>query len=268
PPPTGATPGRTRPDADAALVAESVTAGRPGLPAAVGGVDLRLDGTVRTVAVVGPSGSGKSTLLATLAGLLPPLAGTVRVGPPGAAADPAEVPDAARRRLAHLVSESDHVFATSVRENLRLADPGAGDGRLARALVDAGLGAWLATLPQGLDTVLAPGGSDLSGGERRRLLLARARLSPAAVLLVDEPAEHLDPATADAVVGELLTGDRPVVVAGHRLTPLALADEVVVLRDGAVADRGRLPALLARDDELRRALAAESRRAPPEGVPA
>jgi ATP-binding cassette subfamily C protein CydC len=207
-------------------------------------------------------------LLATLAGLLPPRAGTVRVGPPGATADPAQVPDADRRHLAHLVSESDHVFATSVRENLRLADPGAGDDRLARALVDAGLGAWLASLPLGLDTVLASGGTDLSGGERRRLLLARAHLSPAAVLLIDEPAEHLDPATADAVVGELLTGDRPVVLAGHRLTPLVPADEVVVLRDGAVADRGPLPALLARDDELRRALAAESRRAAPEGVPA
>jgi ATP-binding cassette subfamily C protein CydC len=228
----------------------------------VTGVDLVLDAGVRTVAVIGPSGAGKSTLLATLAGLLPPSGGSVRVGPRGAAADPARVPDAERRRLVYLAGESDHVFATSVRENLRLADPDAGDDRLARALVDAGLGAWLASLPRGLDTVLAPGGTDLSGGERRRLLLARAHLSPAAVLLVDEPAEHLDPDTADAVVGELLTGDRPVVVAGHRLTPLVLADEVVVLRDGAVADRGPLPALLARDDELRRALAAEGRRAP------
>ncbi len=281
--PTAAPAGGGRPATDTVLLAAGVAAGRPGRPPAVRGVDLTLDGTVRTVAVIGPSGSGKSTLLATLAGLLPPQAGDVRIRPAGVVTthpshadstdlayptDPSRAPDAERRHLAHLVSESDHVFATSVRENLRLADPGADDGRLARALVDAGLGTWLASLPHGLDTVLASGGADLSGGERRRLLLARAHLSPAAVLLVDEPAEHLDPATADAVVGELLTGRRPVVVAGHRLTPLALADEIVVLRDGAVADRGPLAALLARDEELRRALSSESRAAPPTQVQA
>jgi ATP-binding cassette subfamily C protein CydC len=138
------------------------------------------------------------------------------------------------------------VFATTVRENLKVADPGADDTDLAWALERAGLSGWLGDLPAGLDTMIgdpsSPGavlGSwPLSGGERRRLLVARALLSGADLLLVDEPAEHLDPATADALLGQLLAGAGTVVVVTHRLSPLAAVDEVLVVADGRITARG------------------------------
>jgi len=188
----------------------------------VAGVDLALrPGAV--VALAGPSGVGKTTLLLTAAGLLPPRAGEVRTDDGGAL----------------FVAEDGHLFGTTVLENLRVARPDVSEDDARGALAAVGLDGWLDGLPDGLDAMLGPDGADVSGGERRRLLVARALLSPARVLLVDEPAEHLDAATADALVGTLAdharrTG-RAVVVASHRLTPLAVADEVVLL---GTADRG------------------------------
>ncbi|MCK9793058.1 thiol reductant ABC exporter subunit CydC [Isoptericola sp. 4D.3] len=182
----------------------------------VAGVDLTLRaGSV--VALAGPSGVGKTTLLLTTAGLVPPRAGSVRVGEGGAL----------------FVAEDGHVFGTTVLENLRVARPDVTEDDARGALAAVGLDDWLGALPGGLDAMLGPDGADVSGGERRRLLVARALLSPARVLLVDEPAEHLDAATADALVATLAghaqaTG-RAVVVASHRLTPLAVADEVLLL---------------------------------------
>ncbi|GAB3086244.1 thiol reductant ABC exporter subunit CydC [Isoptericola nanjingensis] len=182
----------------------------------VAGVDLALrPGGV--VALAGPSGVGKTTLLLTAAGLLPSRCGAVRAGDGGAL----------------FVAEDGHLFGTTVLENLRVARPDVTADDARDALAAVGLDAWLAGLPDGLDAMLGPDGADVSGGERRRLLIARALLAPARVLLVDEPAEHLDDATADALVATLAarardTG-RAVVVASHRLTPLAVADEVLLL---------------------------------------
>ncbi|MFE5335993.1 thiol reductant ABC exporter subunit CydC [Isoptericola sp. NPDC056573] len=190
--------------------------------AVVEGVDLALrPGAV--VALAGPSGVGKTTVLLTAAGLLPPRAGAVRTGDGGAL----------------FVAEDGHVFGTTVLENLRVARPDVTADEAGGALAAVGLDAWLAGLPDGLDAMLGPDGADVSGGERRRLLVARALLAPARVLLVDEPAEHLDAATADALVATLAahargTG-RAVVVASHRLTPLAVADEVLLLGAGPEA---------------------------------
>ncbi|MFE7407357.1 thiol reductant ABC exporter subunit CydC [Isoptericola sp. NPDC057559] len=182
----------------------------------VAGVDLALrPGAV--VALAGPSGVGKTTLLLTAAGLLPVRAGQVRAASGGTL----------------FVAEDGHLFGTTVLENLRVARPDVTEDDARDALAAVGLDTWLAALPDGLDAMLGPDGADVSGGERRRLLVARALLAPAGVLLVDEPAEHLDAATADALVGTLAaharaTG-RAVVVASHRLTPLASADEVLLL---------------------------------------
>jgi ATP-binding cassette, subfamily C, bacterial CydC len=231
----------------ARLQARGLRCGYPGR-ASVREVELDLPAGHR-LAVVGPSGAGKTTLLTTLAGLLPPLDGRVLLdGVDLSGLDPARV-----RSTIHLGAEGAHVFATTVRENLRVARPGAEDADLVRALEAARLGGWLRGLPAGLDTMIAdpggpgagPGARLLSGGERRRLLVARALLSEADIVLIDEPAEHLDPLTADALLGELFASGRSVVAVTHRLTPLHAADEVVVVEGGRIAARGSHDHLIA-----------------------
>ncbi|WP_402469091.1 thiol reductant ABC exporter subunit CydC [Isoptericola aurantiacus] len=235
--------------ADAALLElDDVAAGWSGTPV-VSDVGLSLrPGSV--VALAGPSGVGKTTLLLTAAGLLAPVSGCVR----GAGL---------------FVAEDGHVFGTTVLENLRVARADLTEAEAREALDAVGLTAWLAALPEGLGTTLGTGGTDVSGGERRRLLIARALLAPHRVLLVDEPAEHLDAATADALVGTLAaiaraTG-RAVVVASHRLSPLAAADEVLLLgrpdadgQEARVVARGRHDDLLAGVPDYRWATAQES----------
>ncbi|OJV74993.1 MAG: thiol reductant ABC exporter subunit CydC [Cellulomonas sp. 73-92] len=224
----------------AGIVARGLDCGWPGLPPVLRGVDLDV-APGRSVAIVGPSGAGKTTLLLTLAGLLPRAGGTLLVdGDEPTVLDPAE-----RAARVVVTAEDAHVFGTTVLENLRVARGDVTPDEATAALTAAGLQDWLAALPDGLDTMLGPDARTVSGGERRRLLLARALLAPAPLLLVDEPAEHLDPATADALVTSLLAGPRTpaggprgVVVVTHRLTPLAAADEVLWVESGRIAARG------------------------------
>ncbi|WP_199255860.1 thiol reductant ABC exporter subunit CydC [Mycolicibacterium mengxianglii] len=176
--------------------------------------------------VQGPSGSGKTTLLMTLAGMLPPVRGTVELGGvPLASLDEDQL-----RSAVAFFAEDAHVFATTVRDNLLVARGDCTDAELRAALTDTGLRDWLDTLPAGLDTVLDGGASALSAGQRRRLLLARVLLCPAPVVLLDEPTEHLDISDADAILTALLRTengllgrDRTVVVATHHL-PSDFAD--------------------------------------------
>ncbi len=235
------------PGAGPVLLARSLDCGWSSRPPALTGLDLEVR-PGRSVAIVGASGVGKTTALLTLAGLLPPRAGTVTLDGQDLAAI-----DATHRAAAVSVTTEDaHVFGTTVLENLRVAR-GDLDAPSARAALEhAGLGAWLEALPDGLDTVLGADGRTVSGGERRRLLLARALVSPARILLLDEPAEHLDAEHADALMTTLLRDPRDlagaprgVVVATHRLAPLAAAHEVLVLREGRVAARGTHAELLA-----------------------
>jgi ATP-binding cassette subfamily C protein CydC len=260
-PEPGATPAPAPPASGTSaprLVARGLAVGWPGRPPLVEGLDLDVS-PGRSVAVVGPSGVGKTTLLLTLAGFLPPRAGELLLdGVPLADVDPA-----ARLSRTALTTEDAHVFETTVLENLRVArgDATAEDARA--ALERAGLGGWLAGLPDGVDTALGPDARSVSGGERRRLLLARSLLAAAPLLLVDEPAEHLDPGTADRLVTDLLAAPRDagpprgVLVVTHRLAALGAADEVLVLRDGRVAARGTHAHLLASDDHYREAHASE-----------
>ncbi len=171
------------------------------------------------LAVTGPSGSGKTTLLMTLAGLLPPLDGRVLLG----GTDIARFDEDELHRAVSFFAEDAHVFATTVRDNLLVARGDCRDEELTAALEAVGLGGWLAGLPDGLSTVLTGGAQALSAGQRRRLLLARAMISPARIVLLDEPTEHLDAADAERVLRDLLgpnglmSADRTVVVATHHL---------------------------------------------------
>ena len=181
----------------------------------------------RRVAVVGANGSGKSTLLAVLARHLDPLDGTYTVD--GVDVRDVDLEDL-RARFA-VVDDEPHVFASTLRENLRLARPGSNDDAVTDALTRAGLGGWLAGLPAGLDTRLGSGGRGLSGGERARLGLARALLSGRPVVLLDEPVAHLDHATAMSVLDDVMTSttDRTVVMVSHRPEGLAGFDDIIDL---------------------------------------
>ncbi|WP_182111535.1 thiol reductant ABC exporter subunit CydC [Actinotalea sp. JY-7876] len=226
------------PDGGPLLEARGLACGWPGRPVACAGVDLVLHAGDR-VAVVGPSGAGKTTLLLTLAGLLPPRAGSVRTG----GRDLAALPRAEAAGVVVVTTEDAHVFDTTVLENLRVARGDVTPAQAGDALAAVGLGAWLAALPDGLDTMLGSGGARVSGGERRRLLVARALLSRAPVLLLDEPAEHLDDGAAALLTGLLdgsLAPGRAVVVVTHRSEGLEAADAVLELagRSAPAAGRG------------------------------
>lgn len=221
---------------------------------ALDSVDLTLEAG-RRIAVVGPSGSGKTTLAQVLLRFLDARAGTYRIGGVEASALDGDTV----RRFVGLCAQDAHIFDSSIRENLRLARTGATDAELRDALAQARLLDWAEALPEGLDTLVGEHGARLSGGQRQRLALARALLADFPVLVLDEPAEHLDLATADALTADLLaaTRGRTTVLITHRLEGLDAVDEVVVLEAGAVVQRGRYAALVAVDGPLRRMLERE-----------
>ncbi|MFI1656499.1 thiol reductant ABC exporter subunit CydD [Streptomyces sp. NPDC020472] len=209
----------------------------------------------RRVAVVGASGSGKTTLAQVLLRFLDVEHGTYRIG-----GVPAwELDGDAVRRFVGLCAQDAHLFDSSVRENLRLAKVGADDEELREALRRARLLDWVDGLPAGLDTLVGEHGSRLSGGQRQRLALARALLADFPVLVLDEPAEHLDLATADALTDDLLraTEGRTTVLVTHRLHGLDAVDEVVVLDEGRTVQRGPYAELAVVDGPLRRMLERE-----------
>ena len=181
--------------------------------------DLDLSPGAR-LAVTGASGAGKTTLLMTLAGLLPPLDGRVLLD----GTDLSQFDEDELHRAISFFAEDAHIFATTVRDNLLVARGDCPDDELMAALDAVGLGPWHAGLPEGLSTVLTGGAQALSAGQRRRLLLARALISPARIVLLDEPTEHLDAMDAERVLCELLgpnsglmSAERTVVVATHHL---------------------------------------------------
>ncbi len=172
------------------------------------------------LAVTGASGSGKTTLLMTLAGLLPPVHGQLALD----GTDLTDFDEAELRNAVTFFAEDAHIFATTVRDNLLVARGDCADDELTAALDAVGLGEWLASLSEGLSTVLTGGAEAVSAGQRRRLLLVRAVLSPAQILLLDEPTEHLDASDADIVLRHLLAENsglipaaKTVVVATHHL---------------------------------------------------
>lgn len=181
------------------------------------GLDLSIARGER-VAVVGASGAGKSTLLALAAGELRPAAGSVQA------------------EAGTWLTQRTELFQDSLRDNLRLADPAASDEQLWAALRASGLAADVQRLARELDTPLGEGGLGLSGGQARRLALARLLLHPAGFWLLDEPTEGLDGPTAADVLERLArhAGRRTVLIATHLRREALLADRLIVLAQGRI----------------------------------
>jgi thiol reductant ABC exporter CydC subunit len=211
---------------------------------ALEGVDIDL-GLGRRVAVVGPSGAGKSTLAGVLLRFLPYGHGSVALN----GVEISDLDSDEYRRVVGVVSQDAHIFDSTIEENLRLARRGASEQELHAALADARLLDWVENLPEGLGTDVGEHGARMSGGQRQRLAIARALLADFPVLILDEPGEHLDTATADALVADLLAlaHARATLLITHRLTGLEEVDEVLVLDDGRVLERGTHAELLVRD---------------------
>ena len=205
------------------LTLDRVRAGWPGaVPTQPVSARLEQGGVL---GVVGRSGAGKTTLLLTIAGALPPRSGSVRLGTtPVAASDTGGT--------VAMTAEDSHVFGTTILENLRVARGDVTPVEARDALATVGLGPWLDRQPHGLDTILGAGGLSVSGGERRRLLLARVLLHPAPFHLIDEPAEHLDEAGGDvvrAVISAARARGTTIVIVTHDRTLLDVVDTVVDL---------------------------------------
>ena len=135
------------------------------------------------------------------------------------------------RRTFALAGQDAHLFSSTIRANLLLARPEASDAELEDALRRTRLADWVASLPDGLETLVGEEGRELSGGQRQRLTLARALLADAPVLVLDEPTAHVDPETAESIVADVLEAaqDRSVLLITHRPEGLDLVDEVVRL---------------------------------------
>jgi len=191
------------------------------------------------LAVAGPSGSGKSTLLAVLLGLVPATEGRVRV----AGVDLASLDIAGWRRLVAWLPQQPRLFHGTIGDNVRFGAPGATDDEVRRALAAAAAG-FVDDLPEGIATLVGEGGARLSAGERSRIALARALLRRAPLLLLDEPAAHLDPLTELAMLDSLdrLRGSSTIVLAGHHAGAATRADRVLWLDAGRLSTvRERAP---------------------------
>jgi thiol reductant ABC exporter CydC subunit len=227
------------------LRARNLECSYPGVArAALCGIDIDLS-PGRHVAVVGPSGAGKSTLAGVLLRFVEYEAGSATLD----GREVRELDGDAVRRVVGLVSQDGHVFDSTLEENLRLARREATTEELRDALAEARLLDWVDELPLGLGTEVGERGARMSGGQRQRLAIARALLADFPILILDEPGEHLDTDTADAIVADLLasTRERGTLLITHRLTQLEQVDEVIALDHGRVLERGTHAELLARD---------------------
>ena len=238
------------PEGPTVIEARDLAIGWPGGLTLVTGISLTLR-PGSSLAIVGPSGIGKTTLLATLTGIIPPKSGSALInGVPAWGANR----DQLTSRIT-MTAEDAHVFATTIYENLRVARASLTRDEASELLSRAGLAQWVQSLPDGLDTVIGSGGTTVSGGERRRLLMARALAAPAPIMALDEASEHLDAATADRLMETLLTRspDRATLVVTHRLSALDQADHVIVL---ATHEPGQCATIAARGthDEVLQAL--------------
>jgi ATP-binding cassette subfamily C protein CydD len=196
------------------------------------------------IMLTGPSGAGKTTLLRLLLRFTDPAAGTVWAG----GADLAAVPVDPWRAQIAWVPQHPRLFAGSVAGNIALGQPGASRAAIADAARLAGAAAFIESLPRGYDTPLTERAAELSAGQRQQLALARAFLTDAPLLLLDEPTAHLAPAAAADAIGGVITGPlagRTIILATHRHPSAIRASQVITLDGGRPAEAARMPAAAA-----------------------
>jgi ATP-binding cassette subfamily B protein len=208
---------------------------------ALHGVDLSIEGG-RTVAIVGPMGSGKTALVSLLPRLYDVTAGSVRV-------DGVDVRDAdlvSLRSSIALVNDDPFLFSATVHENIAYARPEASRAEVEAAARAAQADGFIAALPDGYDTLVGERGLTLSGGQRQRLAIARAILADPRILILDDATSSVDASTEAQIKQALSTlmEGRTTLIVAHRLSTIALADEIVVLEGGTVTARGTHEELL------------------------
>ncbi len=229
--------------ADAAIKAEGVVVDTESGSRILGPIDLEITPGIR-IGVVGETGAGKTTLAHILCRFRDPTEGSVTVGE-------IDFRDTANDELRALIGYEDDrafLFRGTIVGNVRIGNPEATDEEVRAVLDRVNLGAWIDSLPEGMQTDVGEGGGSISGGQRRRLALARALLTDFPVLILDEPISGLDPATAEIVMDDLLDAahDRALVLITHRPVGLDRMDEIIVLEEGKITDRGTHEELLER----------------------
>jgi thiol reductant ABC exporter CydC subunit len=210
-----------------AVALEGVSARYPRQPRpALEGLSLTL-GAGEHVALVGASGAGKTTIVNLLLRFLDPEEGRVTL----AGRDLRDYRQEDIRRAIAVAGQDSHLFTASIGANVRLARPDASDWDLEQALRRACIWEWVTRLPQGMETLVGEQGRELSGGQRERIVVARALLAAAPVLVLDEPTAHLDPSTASQLMRDVLSAvsDQTVLLITHRPEGLDLVDRVLTL---------------------------------------
>ncbi|MDW8100378.1 MAG: thiol reductant ABC exporter subunit CydC [Anaerolineae bacterium] len=220
-------------------------------PWALRGVNLDLL-PGHSIAVVGPSGSGKSSLARALLRLWEYERGSITIG----GVELRQIASSDVPRIFAYVAQQTHLFNGTIRENLLLACPNAAEEDIIRAAEAAQAHAFIASLPRGYDTWVGELGLRLSGGERQRIAIARALLQDAPVLILDEPTANLDAITERRLLEVIrqIARDRSLLLITHRLTGIAWADEILVLKRGQIVERGSHEELLRHRGEYWRML--------------
>ncbi|WBP95989.1 ABC transporter ATP-binding protein [Mycolicibacterium neoaurum] len=205
-------------------------------------VSIRLDPGQR-VALVGSTGAGKSTVAGIAAGVLHPQRGQVRIG--GVLLD--DMTAEQRRRHVAIISQDVHVFAGALAEDLRLAKPDASDDEIAAALHTVGAEQWVATLSDGVHTIVGEGGHELTAAQAQQVALARLLLLDPAVAILDEATAEAGSLGARDLEGAAaaVTAGRTTLIVAHRLTQAATADRIIVMAHGAIIEEGTHDELVA-----------------------